>query len=416
MYKAHNARPGSSGRARGIIIGILVGLPIIAIIGAIGYVLFFQPDPELTVDRIGLPASEPQTVQLPWPDDGIAAVGASGYGLLAENGEADTQVPIASVAKLFTALAIMDIKPVAENEQGETIVFDQADEQRYADTVAENGSSYPVNAGDSLTQYDALQALLIPSANNIADSLVLWAFGSEQAYLVHVNDMIAEMGLENTVITDASGMSAGSVSTPRELIVVAEQILEDPVLASIVRQSQSVIDPAVGTIFNTNQLLQEQYVVGVKTGTTDEAGANLVFAADFPLTEEISETIIGVTLGQSEREINTTVSTNLLNASFQGFGFVEVVEENTIVARYEVPWGQDVEIISNGGITIGGWLGTAYEPSVQIEQTEPAIDINTEVGTLEVQAGERITAVPVTTNGVVSEPSFIWRLLNIFNL
>lgn len=416
MYKAHKAGSGSNDRVKGIVSSLLVGLPVIAILGAIGYVMFFQADPELAVVTNELPASEAQSVQLPWPDDGIAAIGAGGYGLLADDGNADTQVPIASVTKLFTALAIMDAKPIAENQQGETIVFDQADEQRYADTVAENGSSYPVNAGDSLTQYEALQTLLIPSGNNIADSLVVWAFGSEQAYLTYVNDMVADMGLENTVITDASGMSVGSMSTPRELIVIAERVLEDPVLVSIVRQSQSVIDPAVGTIFNTNQLLQEQYVVGVKTGTTDEAGANLVFAADFPLTEEISETIIGVTLGQSERELNTTVSTNLLNASYQGFGFIEVVEESTVVARYEVPWGEDVDIISNGGITVGGWLGKAYEPTVKIEQTEPGIDINTEVGTLEVQTGERTSAVPVTATGVVSEPSFFWRLLNIFSL
>lgn len=412
----YNARQQNEKRTiKNILVTLVVALPILAATAAIGYVLFFQPPHQVTFELVELSPSEPQDVQLSWSDDGLAAIGAVGHGLLADDGNADEQVPIASITKLFTVLAVLEQRPIPEGQAGETITFDQADEQRYADAIAENGSSYPVNAGDSMTQREALEALLIPSANNIADSLVIWAFGSEQAYLSFVNEMIADMGLEQTVIADASGMSSASVSTPRELIVVAEKVLKDPVLAEIVRQPQFMIDPMVGAVFNTNQLLQEQFVVGVKTGTTDEAGANLIFAAEYPLTEEISETIIGVTLGQSQREVNTTISRGLLFESFNGFGFIEVVEENTIVARYEVPWGDDVEIITNGGITVGGWLGGSYQPEVRVDEFSPPVGLSQEVGALEVTSGNRTSSVPITTTGVVSEPSFFWRLLNIFN-
>ena len=191
--------------------------------------------------------------------------------------------------------------------------------------------------------------------------------------------------------------------------MVAEAVLEDPVLAEIVAQPQLTIDQAVGTMFNTNQLLQEQFVTGVKTGTTDEAGANLIFSASYPLTEDISETIIGVTLGQSEREVNTEVSSQLLVSSFENFGFVEVVEENTIVATYDVPWGEDVEIITNGGITVAGWLGHSYEPVVDVDVVDAPIGLTQEVGVLAVEAGNRRSEVPVVTTGTVTEPSFWWR-------
>lgn len=416
VYRARNQQPADREWLRSAIIGALVSLPLVLFGGASAYVVFFQPTPTLEVVAYELPESEPQPVNLAWPDDGIAAIGAQGYGLLADDGNADEQVPIASITKLVTALAILQVKPIQEGETGELITFSAADEQRYADTISENGSAYPINAGDQLTQYEAMQALLIPSANNVADSMVEWAFGSETAFLAYVADMLTEMGLEQTVITDASGMSAGSVSTPRELIEIAQFVLGDPVLASIVRQPQATIDPAVGTILNTNQLLREQYVIGVKTGTTDAAGANLVFAAEYPLTEDISETIIGVTLGQSERSVNTTVSNQLLRGAFANFGFVEVVAAETAVARYEVPWGEDVELITNGGITVGGWLGKSYQPSAVIDELEPPVDINQAVGSLQVQAGERVSEVPVTTSTVVSEPSFFWRLRHIFSL
>lgn len=413
MHKA-NTNDIYGNAVTSVLLYTLVVLPVLAVIAALAYVLFFQPVPTLEATYHDLPASAPVDVDLPWPDEGVAAVGASGYDVLARSDKADEPVPIASIAKLFTALAILEQKPLAEGEQGETISFTQVDEQRYVDTIAEQGSAYPINAGDQLTQYEALQALLIPSANNMADSLVDWAFGSEQAYLTYVNNMTDEMGLEHTKIADASGMSSESVSTPDELIATAERVLDDPVLASIVRKPRVEIDPAVGPIHNTNQLLQEQYVIGVKTGTTEEAGANLVFAAEYPLTEEVSETVIAVTLGVPDRQSNTAASREILQAAYQGFGFIEVVEADTAVGQYEVPWGEDVEIVSHGGITASGWLGQSYQATAEADSVEPTVAINEEVGLLSVTTGERTTSVPVSTAGAIAEPSFWWRLTNIF--
>lgn len=392
---------------------LLIGLPVLFFLGVGVYAQYFVEPPEVSVRYEELPASQPVDVTLPWPDDGIAAIGAVGYGVLADDGHSDQVVPIASIAKLFLALALQQERPIEEGQQGETIVFDQADAARFASTIEEDGSSYPIEAGDRLTQQEALQALLIPSANNVADSLVAWGFGSEAGYLDYVSDMNEQLGLEQTVIADASGMSPASVSTPRELIAVAEAVLADPVLAEIIAQPQLVIDESLGPVFNTNQLLSEQFVLGVKTGTTDEAGANLIFSANYPLTEDISETIIGVTLGQSERDVNTEVSSQLLISSFEIFGFIEVVEENTVVATYDVPWGDDVEVITNGGITAAGWLGQAYEPEADIDVLMPPIDLSQEVGALAVVAGSRTSEVPIVSTGVVGEPSFWWSYRNV---
>ena len=407
MYSAR--KQSKSGKIKTAFITVFAGVPVLFVVGVGVYAWFFFEPPELTITQAEMASSKPAEVSLPWPDDGIAAIGAVGYGVLADDGNADQVVPIASIAKLFLALALQQERPITVGQEGETIVFDQADAERFIATIEENGSSYPIEAGNQLTQREAMQALLIPSANNVADSLTEWGFGSEVAYLEYVAQMNEELGLEQTVIADASGMAAASVSTPRELIMVAEAVLEDPVLAEIVAQPQLTIDQAVGTAFNTNQLLQEQFVTGVKTGTTDEAGANLIFSANYPLTEDISETIIGVTLGQSEREVNTEVSSQLLVSSFENFGFVEVVEENTIVATYNVPWGEDVEIITNGGITVAGWLGRSYEPVVDVDVVDAPIGLTQEVGVLAVEAGNRRSEVPVVTTGTVTEPSFWWR-------
>ncbi|MDZ7744582.1 MAG: serine hydrolase [Candidatus Saccharibacteria bacterium] len=393
-----------------VALSIIVLLPTTAVV----YVLFFQSMPTLEATYNNLPASEPAVVSVPWPDEGVATIGAVGYGLLDDSGNADEVVPIASITKLFTALAIMEQKPFEQGQDGETITFGQADQQLYTDYIAREGSAYPINAGDSLTQAEAMHALLIPSANNLADSLSRWAFGSEENFLRYVNDMAADMGLENTTIADTSGFSPESVSTPRELMVVAERVLQDPVLSEIVSKPSTVIDPAVGTIYNTNPLLLDQYVVGVKTGTTDEAGSNLIFAADFPLTETASTTIIGMVLGQPDRQTVINQSRSILQSGQKGLGFIEVVEPETVVGRYEVPWAEEVELVTNGGIMVGAWVGEAYQPQVEAERVEPGVQAQTEVGTLSVDHGSDTTSVPITTTDPIEPPSFWWRLLNIF--
>lgn len=409
---SQNHRSSSVKKISVWVFGILLAL---APISAIVYVQFFQEIPLLSPVIYEIEPNQPIATAFAWPDEGVATIGAAGYGLLESSEGANEQVPIASITKLFTALAIMREKPFEMGDDGEIITFGPRDEQLYIDTVNENGSSYPINNGEQLTQYDALQAMLIASANNVADSLVLWAFGSEKAYLEYVNTMVLDMGLSQTIIRDASGMSPETLSTAEDLMIVAGAVLDDPVLSGIVRRSQTVIDASVGTIFNTNQLLGEQFVVGVKTGTTDEAGANLIFAAEFPLTDDTSETIIGVTLGQPERSINTSVSTDLLYTSYENFGFIEVIPEGTVVGAYEIPWSDTtVDLISNGGLTVAGWTGKSYEPSIELEDGTPGIELNQEVGSITVAVGPRETTVPVTSTGTISEPSLWWRLMNIF--
>ena len=76
-------------------------------LGVVGAYLRPLPSTQATVDTKKLPSS--QSVSLPWPAYGQGAVGAVGYGILQENGE-QKPVPIASVAKVVTALAFLEKK------------------------------------------------------------------------------------------------------------------------------------------------------------------------------------------------------------------------------------------------------------------------------------------------------------------
>ena len=114
----------------------------------------------------------------------------------------------------------------------------------------------------------------------------------------YAQDMLKRMGLSRTVVDDASGFSPATVSTPSEFVAIGIAAVKNPVIARIVAQQQAEI-PVAGIIKNTNQLLGIKGTIGIKTGTTDESGSCLLFAARYIGKDGQKGTIVGVIMGDT---------------------------------------------------------------------------------------------------------------------
>jgi D-alanyl-D-alanine carboxypeptidase (penicillin-binding protein 5/6) len=263
-----------------------------------------------------------KNAKLAWPTTGQAAIGSMKDGLLARSSGNEKQRPTASMAKVIAALAIMEKQPFKLGQTGKSYTLTFSDVANYHAEAARNGSVVPVSVGMELTQYQAMQAMLIASANNMADTLAEKTFGSEEAYVSYAQKMLQRMGLNQTVVDDASGFSPATMSTPSDLVAIGIAALKNPVIAEIVAQPQAYI-PGVGTITNTNELLGTDGVVGLKTGTTDQAGSCLLFAADYIAKDGQKVTIVGVIMGDADAASLFNDSRELLASARQGFGLVE---------------------------------------------------------------------------------------------
>lgn len=209
------------------------------------------------------------TQPIQWPTYGQSAYGVDGEGVLATN--QNKVAPTASLAKIITALAIMKQKPLKPGEQGPSITITQSDIRIYEEYVRKDGSVVPVELGEQITQYQALQAMLLSSANNISDALVIWAFGSQDNYVTYANKMLVDMKLSNTHVADASGFSPNTTSTAHDLALLGLHYVQDPVLKEIAQQPEATI-PFAGVIKNYNSLVNKDGILGIKVGNTDEAG------------------------------------------------------------------------------------------------------------------------------------------------
>lgn len=243
-----------------------------------------EPLTESTAAAITQPASissaSPNiqiSTPLAWPGYGQAAYGVVKDGVLAESAKSSDQVPIASLAKTITALVILEKKPLKGGEQGPMIKLTDADVALYNDYLAKDGTVIPVVAGEQISQYQALQAMLLPSANNISDTLAIWAFGSLEEYNRYANHILKEYDIVNTTVSDASGYSPLTTSTAADMVKIGILYMQHPVLREIAEQ-QSATLPVAGIVPNYNAAFNGQGIIGIKVGFTEEAGRTFLVA------------------------------------------------------------------------------------------------------------------------------------------
>jgi serine-type D-Ala-D-Ala carboxypeptidase (penicillin-binding protein 5/6) len=229
-----------------------------------------------------------------WPVQGQAA-----FVLGSERPSAsphERPAPIASLAKVMTAYLTLERYPLSGAQAGFTITVTAADAQAATDDVSQGESVVAVHAGDQLTERQLLEALLIPSGNNIAQMLADQVAGSESGFVSEMNTEARALGMTHTIYTDPSGFDPGTVSTAADQLRVFRQAMRSPAFRQIVSM-YSVTLPVAGTLRNFNPLVADGYAG--KTGSDSAAEGCLAFFTPVTVGGR-RETAIGVVMGQGQ--------------------------------------------------------------------------------------------------------------------
>ena len=202
----------------------------------------------------------------------------------------DKPLEMASTTKMMTALVVLRLAKADPKTLDEVVTFSE----RADKTV---GSTSGVRAGESVPVRELLYGLLLPSGNDAAeafaehfgDRLLSAAIpGSSPEptarFVAEMNRVAEELGLRETRFANPHGLPAPDHrSSARDLARLAQVALRDPTFAAVVatsRRGATLVDAAGHrrdvVWSNTNKLLEFEGYDGVKTGTTNAAGACLV--------------------------------------------------------------------------------------------------------------------------------------------
>ncbi|MCC2031736.1 D-alanyl-D-alanine carboxypeptidase family protein [Microbacterium allomyrinae] len=357
------------------------------------------------------PAAAPVTTPA-FPPAGSAAVAVQGMpGVAASAVEPEA---IASITKVVTALVVLDEMPLAVGEQGPEYRFTAADRTRYWQYRNNGESALDVPAGGSLTQYQMLEGMLIGSANNYADRLAQTIWPTDAVFERAATEWLSTHGVPGVTIVEPTGMDARNAASPEALIVLAQKALANPVIAQIVA-TQSVDLPGAGLVDNTNGLLADPGVVGIKTGTLN--AWNLLSAKDITVGDTTVRLFASV-LGQPDDDARLAASRALYTQLETELQLKPSVTGGTVAGRVETKWGESVDIVIgedasvvlwNGG---SGTVGTTYDLGDSREEGDS-------VGSLTVTGPLDTATVDLRLAADVDDPSPWWRLthpLDLFGL
>jgi D-alanyl-D-alanine carboxypeptidase (penicillin-binding protein 5/6) len=391
-----------------------LALVLAILIVGIGGWAYLRPIPAV-VAASSVPADSPITgtpPKVPWPNIGSAAIAVSGLGLIGTSGDVQP-APQASVAKVMTALVVLKDKPLSKGQDGPALTMSDQDVATYMADKADKQSVVEVRAGEQLTELEALEAVLIPSANNIAESIARWDAGSVAAFVDKMNQQAASLHLTRTVFSDPAGVSTQTVSTPTDLIALGVAAMQQEVLAQIVSMPQATL-PVVGVVFNVNAVVGQSGIVGIKTGSGLNSGANFLFAASATVDGH-PITMYGAVMGQPTLDIAFTVAKNLIGAMQSGLRVRPVLLRDDVVGAYDTPWGGHSDLLATVDVTLVEWPGMVLREKLTAKtlQVENPLASGTPEGNLHITLGDYQLDEAVITASALYPPGKTWRLFRI---
>ncbi|GAA3540554.1 D-alanyl-D-alanine carboxypeptidase [Streptomyces osmaniensis] len=354
-------------------------------------------------------------IDIPWPADGQAALDVDGIGTFGSSGD-QKPVPIASVAKVMTAYLVLRDRPLKSGDEGPNIKIDQLAEDQ---SNAGQESTVNVTAGDEITQREALESILIASANNVARLLARWDAGSEKSFVAKMNAAAEDLGMTNTTYTDPSGLNDTTVSTAVDQVKLAKAAMKFPAFREVAAMMS--YDDYKGTNHsNWNQLVGKNDVVGIKTGTTTSALGNLVFAAKKEVGGE-TRTIVGAVVRQPAGGPENTILSaaldggdKLIRAAQGALESATILKKGDVVGYVDDGLGGRTAVVATKDVKAVGWSGLQVKLTFAPDEVPHTAKAGTQVGTLTVGDGSSgAVKIPVALQTELTEPGFTDKLTRI---
>lgn len=375
-------------------IGALLAAAVGAQSGAIAYATDYAA---LEEEQRALPIASNSYEN--WPDG--PAVGAQGAILMeAQTGTILYEKNIherlypASTTKILTCLI-----GVEQCQMDETVTMSK--EAVFG--IPRDSSNVGLDVGEQISVEQCLYAILVGSANEAANALAEHVGGSEEAFVDLMNERAAELGCRDSHFVTTNGLhDEEHYTTPYDLALIAQKFFDNELLCKMSSTPtyyipQSPTQPDDDLYINThNKMLfpggkyNYEYIVGSKTGYTDNARQTLVSCAE----KDGMKLICVVMREESPHQFEDTIS--LFDYGFSNFQKLNVASNETKYTVENNDFFQTDEDV----------FGTS-EPILSINETDSVVlpitavfeDLDSELA-YDTQSDDSVASIQYTYHGI----------------
>ncbi|MFF2304386.1 D-alanyl-D-alanine carboxypeptidase family protein [Streptomyces sp. NPDC058128] len=390
---------------------------LVLIVFAIVQMVRPLPAPQLTLSAAPTFTFQGGDLKLPFPAEGQGAVEVEGVGSMGTYG-AQKPAPIASVTKTMTAYVILRDHPLKGSQKGPEIEIDQkaADQGK-----AEHESTARVQTGQTYSEKELLELLMIPSANNVARLLARWDAGSEAAFVKKMNAAAKDLGMTQSTYTDPSGLLDSTVSTPQDQLKLAKAVMQYDVFREIVNMPNVTVDGIPGRIENNNNILLQPGVSGIKTGSSTPAGGNLLWSAN-TIVDGQNRRILGIVMGAKDAEqlgeklqLAIDNSLKIIQQAQKDVTSAAVIRKGQVLGYVDDGLGGRTPVVATKEVKAIGWPGLQVKLALTdggkaVPHTGKAGDV---VGQVSIGTGAGKVSSPVALQQDLVEPGVDKKLTRV---
>jgi D-alanyl-D-alanine carboxypeptidase (penicillin-binding protein 5/6) len=347
-----------------------------------------------------------------WPSSGEAAAAVVGVGTVGQL-RGSQSVPVAGLVELLAAYVVLSDHRLAPGDDGPAIPVTADALAAYQAGLARQESEVPVAAGESLTELQALEGLLVDSGADMTTVLADWDAGSVSAFVAKMNAVASSLGLASTHITDPSGVDPATTSTAEDLVRLGEASLAIPVLRQIVSLGQASV-PMTTVVYNPNFDLGRDGIIGVKTASDSTARGCYLFAAQQNISGK-SVVVVGAVLGQPGGTLGPNTAAvdagdALVRSVFVALHSFTIFAPGQKVAEVDTAWGAAAPVTVAQPVDVIGWPGLVATLEVRHRPLDGPLASGATVGTLRAGVGSISAHVELRTASALSGPGVWWRL------
>lgn len=228
--------------------------------------------------------------------------------------DADLRLPPASVTKIMTLLLVAE-----EIDRGTMKLTDTVQVSDNASHMG--GSQVYLKAGEEMSVEDLLKSVIIASANDAATALAEQVAGSVESFVTRMNQRAGELGMENTVFENPTGLDDSTVdhkTTARDIAIMSRELMKHEFILNYTTIWMDTIRNGAFGLTNTNRLIRfYSGANGLKTGSTHKAGFCISAAA-----KRDGMQLIAVIMGAPNRDSRNVTAKKLLDYGFANYRYV----------------------------------------------------------------------------------------------
>lgn len=187
---------------------------------------------------------------------------------------AHDKMPIASVTKVMTLLLVMEALDEGLITLEEPVTCSPT-------AASMGGSQIWLEVGEVMTVNELVKAAAVVSANDACAALAEHLAGSIEEFVARMNQRAAELGMNDTLFLDCSGLNDDAYSCAYDVAVMSRELMKHPKIVDYTTIWMDTLRGGASQLVNTNKLVRHYAgATGLKTGTTSKAGHNLSATAE----------------------------------------------------------------------------------------------------------------------------------------